>query len=1160
MNEPWRITLLGGLRAQQAERVVSRFSTQKTGALLAYLAFYRERSHPREVLVESLWPQSGTPEAGRASLSVALSSLRHQFEPPGMPAGAVILADRFAVQVNPDAVTTDAAEFEAVLKAAGQASSSKTERAQYLQRAVELYAGPLLPGYYEEWIAGEQERLANLFADAVRSLIRHLEQTGEAGRAVEYARRAVQADPVREEFHRDLIRLLAAAGQPDAALRQYRDLERILDQELADEPSEATRALVRRIETQPAAREPMVARPTPPRLASAAPVDALPTGTVTFLFTDIEGSTALWERAGDAFRTALATHHTLLRRTFRAHGGHEIKEAGDSFLVAFARPSDALACAVAGQQALAGQAWAAEAGPLRVRMALHTGEVALQDGEYHGLVLHRASRMLTAAHGGQILCSEVASGLLQRDPATTDVRLSDLGIYRLRDVPEPARLFQVEYPGREPGRFPPLNAEAGYASSLPLTFTRFFGREKEIERLTKWLRADDTRLVTLTGPGGTGKTRLSLETAGRLVEHFSGAVTFVPLADLSDPRLIVASVVDALRLPRSPQQEPLEQAVEALRKQPSLLVLDNFEQLVEEGATIVRTLLERVPGLTLLITSRQLLGLSGEREFAVPPLPTPSNGGTPEQLGVYESVQLFIDRAQTVRPDFQVTNLTAPAVAALCDRLEGIPLAIELAAARAQVLTPTQMLAQLSHRFDFLVSRKRDANDRHRTLRAAIDWSYRLLSPDLQRFFAHLSVFHGGWTAEAAEAVTGEPLALDFLAQLRECSLVLTEESETEIRFRLMESLREYARDRLREMEDAGQEPRQRHANYFLERTREHLPRFRTPEEALALTHLEGHAGNLREAMAWAREAGQSPLHAETALAIGALLHRRGNHREAVDPIQEGLDVLLPLRDAEPTLCAHLLRERAGLHLDHGEWAEARSCAHEALAFFAERDDTEGQARAENLLGQAAMHERAFDEARERFSRALAHFERAGVHPVEAAIVHNNLGLVERRDAAGDKVAALHHLEEALRLRRAHDDRRGLAETLNNLGVLAHEQGDLDAAWQWYAEAARHERDLRHTFGVARALANLGEVAHARGEGERACRLFGAAERLFEEVKSAYTSYAAGLLADAAKTQADAEAALAALRRVVRERPLDELADWAMLAFSVPTPNEAQSS
>ena len=685
MNEPWRVTLLGSLRAEQNDHVIHRFYTYKIGALFAFLACYRQQAHSRDALIEMLWPESDL-KPGRASLSTALSSLRNQFEPPGTPAHSVLRADRFSIGLNPDVVVTDVAEFENAVRAAAKAGSA-TERVQHLSDAVERYEGRLLPGYYEEWITGEQERLSGLFFGTLGRLLPLLEAAGELDAAIAHARKAVAVEPLREEGHGHLIRLLAASGQPGAALRQFKEWERLLDEEMGDEPSAPLRALARQVEKQSGLSAPPLAAPVsrPPKPVPAPTAVAGMPATLTFLMTDIEGSTRQWERAGEAFRQALGTHHSLLRTAFARHGGQEIKEAGDSFLVAFPGARQALACAVAGQQALVGQAWPEGVGPLKVRMALHTGDVEQSaDGEYHGLVLHRASRMLTAAHGGQVLVAEVTAGLVRRELGE-EVRLTDLGIYRLRDVPAPERLFQVEYPGMATGGFAPLAAEAGHQANLPLQFTRFFGRGREIAELTALLQLPETRLVTLSGPGGTGKTRLALQVAERLTQPLSGAVWFAPLADIADPSLIVDTILSSLRVPRVPQREPLDQVVEALAKQPCLLVLDNFEHLVEGGTTTIQELLARVPDLTVLVTSRQLLSLSGEQEFALKPLPTPGGSAdTPERLSTYDSVRLFIDRAQTSRPDFQITNANAPAVAELCDRLEGIPLALELAAARAR--------------------------------------------------------------------------------------------------------------------------------------------------------------------------------------------------------------------------------------------------------------------------------------------------------------------------------------------------------------------------------------------------------------------------------------------------------------------------------------------
>jgi DNA-binding SARP family transcriptional activator len=693
MNEPWTIQLFGGLRARQGERLITRFRTQQTGALLAYLAYHRHQSPTREALIERFWPDT-EPETGRHNLSNALSSLRHQLEPPGVPGGAVIIADRFSVELNPDAVATDVAEFEQALRRAAQ-SRTAPDYAQRLAEAAERYGGPLLPGYYEDWIAPEQERLQQRFQQTVSQLVLLLEKEGQFERALEYAQRVLSLDSLREESHRDVMRLLAAAGQPEAALRQFRELERVLAQELGATPSSAARQLARQIEAQLAARpaSPVPApAPARPPARSVVSTSSLPTGTVTFLLADIEGAAALAERVGEAFRAALATYQALLRAEFRRCGGQEVNAGGDSFLAVFAGASDALSCVLACQRAFTAQPWPEAVGSVKVRMALHTGDVEQEDGEYRGPAMQRAARMLAAGHGGQTLVSEATAALLRRD-LEPSAHLKDLGVWRLRDVEEPERLFQIVHPKSAPHDFPPLNATPAHAARLPLQFTRFFGRTAEIARISELLQASDTRLLTLTGTGGTGKTRLAIEAVGKFAETFPGGIWFVPLADLSDPALIADAVLDAVGEPRVASLEPLEQAVAALAKQPSLLILDNFEHLVVGGAEIVRALRERLPSLRCVVTSRQVLGLPGEQEFAVSPLSTPNGADTPERLNMFESVRLFVDRAQASRPDFRITNGNAAEVAELCDRLEGLPLAIELAAARALVLTPSQMLA-----------------------------------------------------------------------------------------------------------------------------------------------------------------------------------------------------------------------------------------------------------------------------------------------------------------------------------------------------------------------------------------------------------------------------------------------------------------------------------
>ena len=1097
MNEPWRVTLLGQLRVDRVEQTITRFRSQKIGGLLAFLACHPRQVHSREVLIEMFWPD-GVPEAGRASLSTALSSLRHQLEPPGTPAGAVLRADRYSVSVNPAAVITDVAEFEQALREAAKAGSA-IERAQLLSRAVNLYQGRLLPGFYEDWISSEQERLSTLYFGAVGGLIRHLVQNSDIAGALGFARKAASVDPQQAELHGDLMRLLISSGQPGAALRHFRVLERLLEEELGIEPAPPLRALARQIEMgtsglpEPGEATPAIAPGAP------APIQAVTGGytgpsTVTFLLTDIEGSIHLSKREGDNYRLVADIHHHLLQQAIARHGGREIKEADGAFVVAFTSATQALTCAISAQQALALQEWPEETGrppgALKVRMALHTGDVEVRAGEYSGAALHLAGRMLTAGHGGQVLLSEATAGLVRRD-LSADVHLMDLGIYRLPDVPAPERLFQVRHPGMSQEQFPPLRAVAGFATHLPMTFTRFFGREKEIAALQELLQTPEVRIVTLSGPGGTGKTRLSLQVAERLVEPFAGAVFFAPLADLSDPLLIPGAIVDALWLKRSPTLEPLEQAVEALNRQPSLLILDNFEQLVEKGgAEIVQTLLSRVPALTLLVTTRHLLGLAAEREFALEPLNTPNGDESPERLSVFESVQLFIDRAQTVKPDFQVTNANAAAVAELVSRLEGIPLAIELAAARAQVLTPAQMLSHLDQRFGFLVSRKRDVSERHRTLHAAVDWSYRLLVPELQRFFCRLSVFRGGWTAEGAETVCEEPLALDFLAQLRECSLVLSEEAEIGMRFRMLETLRDFGTGQLIAEERAVLQLR--HAECFLALAEEAEAQLAGPRQGVWLSRLETEHDNLRAALTWLKSAG---LGAETGLRLSGALAPFWVVRGHLSEGRARYIVALGTEGARERTSgrAKALRGAGELALNQGDYPAARTFYDEGLAIYRELGDKLGIATSIKGLGSVALRQGDYASAGSRYEESLAIYRELGN---KLGICSSLFSLGAVAGTQGDSASARSLFEESLAIFRELGDTRGISYSLGNLGNVAHDQGDYAFAHSLHEESLAIRREIWDKLGIAQSLEGLANLARSQQQTKRSAQLYGAADSL----------------------------------------------------------------
>ena len=1081
MDVRCRIELLGRLRVQQGDREITRFRTQKTGALLGYLAYYTDRAHSREVLTDLLWPESA-PAAGRQNLSKAVSSLRHQLGPPGMARGAIVRADRFTVRLNPATVATDVAEFEAAQQAAAEAGGD-TERAEFLAEAIGLYGGELLPGYYQDWIIPEQRRLAELYFRTIRWLTAYLEQAGEWGRALECARGGVAADPLREEAHQDLIRLLAASGQAPEALRQYEALERILKGELDATPSAATRELARQIELRAEERGP-VAVPGP----LPAPVSPLPTGTVTFLMTEIEGTRSLQEQAPEAFPEALESYNVVFREAFRGHGGQEVKEAQGAFTVAFAHPSEALACAMECQKELTSQSWPEEVGTLRVRMALHTREVKPKEDESPGWLLRRGTQLLLVAYGGQILCSESSAVLLRRSlPAGTE--LTDLGYYRLRGTEEPERLFAVKYPGMVPEAFPPPRAAPAYTSNLPIQLTAFFGREEELARLEEMLLEENRRLLTLTGLGGSGKTRLALEAAGHVSEAFRGAVWSVELQELSDAGLIVASVLGALGLPRLPDVEPLAQLETVLSRQRSLLVLDNFEHLAEEGAQVAHELLERIPTLTCLVTSRRRLDLTGEREFFVAPLPVPSGDETPEGLMHFASVQLFVDRAQAVRPDFQVTEGNAKSLAELCYRLEGIPLALELAAARAQVMTPAQMVAELEHRFDFLVSRKRDVERRHRTLRAAMDWSYRLLSPDLQRFFAGLSVFRGGWTVEATEAVCQEPGALGYLEELRECSLILAEESAEEaggMRFRMLETLREYAREQL---SPEGQTAlSRRHAEYCTALAEQGEPKLRTPECKTWLERLEREHDNFRAALEWCKSAEGD---AETGLCLARALAFFWEVRGYLTEGRRHLAEVLALKGAQGRTAARAkaLKGAACLATWQADYRPADGLFEESLAIWRELGDTQGIADCCVGMANAACNEGDSAMARTLLQQAQDLYEGLGSETRHPDMLYLP-GVVAYGEGSRLQARALHqeHLAEC----RAREDPYATYRNLRCLAQLAREDGDCATARTHAEEALRVARDVGYKMGVQTAFASLARTASFEGD-------YGLARSLCEE-------------------------------------------------------------
>ena len=865
-------------------------------------------------------------------------------------------------------------------------------------------------------------------------------------------------------------------------------------------------------------------------------------GTLTLVFTDIEDSAAHSERFRAAFEPTRDLHFRLLRAGLNTWQGSEIKSAGDSLFVVFNSAAAAAQWAVHAQRALTEYAWPSPVGAVRVRMGLHTGEPFLssdpQNLDYFGPAVNRAARIMGAAHGGQILISDTTRVLAQGE-LPPDILLRELGLHRLKGVGE-ERLWQIRHADL-PDLFPSLLTLNPERHNLPIPPTPFIGREREIlawhtlltgEPLSPEHRASGptTRLLTLCGFGGMGKTRAALHLAELCVERFAHGVCWVEMEGAGDSDELLLRLAQSLRLDVSSGMPLREQVFAFLREREMLLALDNTEG-IPDIVPLVRDLLQAAPNVRFLVTTRRALELRGETVVELRPLPEA------------DAQRLFVERARACRDDFAVNEDNARDVAALCRRLEGVPLALELAAARITGMTPRQMLPRLNERFKLLQSRSPDLPPRQRALRAAIDWSYNLLEEEERGIYAQLSVFAGGFTMEDAEAVCEGFDVFESVLELRRNSFfrVETDLSSQQDRFFMLDSLRDYANERLRERAEA-EEVGQRHGDYFLQFAREQTARFRRPGEAAAMRALARNAENLRAALTWATGAGCHAQQAELGLLLGLALQRHGYHAQAVGSVQEGLDVLASERSSRPALYLELLLERAGLALETGDVDGGARMAGEAREWAQAHGNADGIGKAEILLGWAAMDANDYATARTHYQAARQQGE-AVQDTTLMGVARNNLGIIERRDPQGNADARAEHLQAALKIRRTQGDTRGQAETLTNLGVLAYDQQKWDEAWRFYAEALTLERELDNLFGMALALSNLGEVALEQAKARLACRLFGASERLIREIGSSYGEDVAAYL-----TRAATAAALTpdACRRESEPFSLHDLSEWAM--------------
>ena len=822
-------------------------------------------------------------------------------------------------------------------------------------------------------------------------------------------------------------------------------------------------------------------------------VDGLPSGTVTLLFTDIEGSTRLLQQLGERYTDLLTAHQQLLREACEMHGGRVVSTQGDSFFVAFPRALDAIEAVVQSQRGLAAHPWT-NGVSVRVRMGLHTGEPQIRASEheastYAGIDVHRAARIAAVGHGGQVLLSQTTCDLVKSE-LPDGVALRDVGEHRLKDLPQPEHLHQLVIAGL-PSDFPPLKSLELSPNNLPIQLTSFIGRTREIGEVKQSL--NEGRLLTLTGPGGCGKTRLALQVAAEVIADFRAGVFFVALAPITDPKLVASTIAQSLGITETAGRSIVDGLKDYLINKPLLLLLDNFEQVIP-AASLVAELMAACSKLKILVTSREGLRISGERVYPVPPLALPNltQMPSPESLSQYTAVELFVRRAQAVKPDFTLVNGTARVVAEICYRLDGLPLAIELAAARIKLLPPQAMLARLEHRLALLTGGARDLPARQQTLRNTIAWSYDLLEEHEQTLFRRLSVFVGGCTLEAVEAVAGGNAAggdagvslLDQLESLIDKSALRQIEGiNGEPRFAMLETLREFGLEKSEASGEGEQATiRYRHAGFFLALAEQAEASLEGAQQIQWMNRMEQEHDNLRAALEWSSTAeGGGVICLRLASALGLFWEVRGHFSEGRDR----LSAILSTQTAQGRTAARaqLLARSAELAFRQSDYPATISLAGESLAICREIGDKQGVASALIKLGNAASEGGDYARASAFLEEALTIWRELGDrHGTARALI--SFGWAALR--SGDYPLANARLDEALTLSRELGDMRSMGFELSGLGEVALRQGDYERANRLLEESLGRRRQLGNKWGVGVSLGTLGWVAVRQGDWNRA--------------------------------------------------------------------------
>ncbi|MBK9228297.1 MAG: tetratricopeptide repeat protein [Ignavibacteria bacterium] len=840
----------------------------------------------------------------------------------------------------------------------------------------------------------------------------------------------------------------------------------------------------------------------------------IPSGNVTFLFTDIEGSTKLSQEFPHALPAALEKHHSILIKAIESNNGFIFQNVGDAFCCAFGSSEDAVKAAVEIQINLANENW--DEAVIRIRIGIHSGNAEWNGKNYMGYItLARAARVMSAAYGGQILVSNDAYKSCKDNCEKVkekDISFRDLGERRLKDVIEPIRLYQVlSKELRE--EFPPLKTLDARPNNLPIQLTSFIGREKELKDVKDKLRQN--RLLTLTGTGGSGKSRLSLQAGADLIDDFENGVWFVELAAVSDPEFLTAAIINALGIKEEPKKTPEETLTDHLKDKEILIILDNCEHLISACADLTERLLTSCSKLKIIATSREALNCAGEQIFKIPALthPDPNSKDTPEQLTQYESVRLFIERALSVNPKFRVNNENAPALAEVCSRLDGIPLAIELAAARTKVLSVEKIYERLDDRFNLLTGGKRTALPRQQTLRALIDWSYDLLTENEKILWSRLSVFSGGWTLEAAEEICSDEIInknniIDQLSELSEKSIINYNESRE--RYNILETIKQYGREKL----ENENEIFLKHLDHFLELAQKAETELNGSDPKLWLDIIEADHNNFIFSIEWSLSNENIEKGAVIATALeqfwkirghystGIRLYEnilqldQGNYEEAKKYYEESLVTRKEIGDKSGISIT--LHNLGILAFVKGDYEQAKKFNEDSLAIRKEIGDKHGISFSLQNLGHLALEKGYHEKAKKYFEESLCIRKEIG-DKNGIAYFFNYLGNLA--NYRGDKELAKKYYEDSLKIFKEIGDKRGIADSHHSQGNLASEKGDFALAKNFFEEEMAIRKEIGDKSGISELMIDFGRILAYQRDFELAVKLLSTSEKIIESIE-----------------------------------------------------------